>query len=466
MPAWLLGYQVCGLLLASCHFAAVSTVAPDESQSENSGQSFCSRYHCCTHEPGHLNMDCSARNASYLQGVSVPAPITSLSLQHNRISQLQRGSFSLAPTLSRLDLSYNNIASMSRGWWMPVSGSRSNATSGLRSLSLSNNAMRIVNSSSFHGLSTLVALDLSYNRIRILNGESFTGLANLEELVVDHNPIHYLRDDAFTPVSRLRVLQMNHLAHVVIPPTAFRFVPGVRTLGLAGNDLRDVPQRALRTLKSLRSLDLSRNLFRVITGSSLHGLPMLSVLRLNDLHLLTKVDAHAFGFLPSLKELHLSYNPKLAEVDPYAFRSDWHGHSVQLDELHLRQTGLRSLSSKLQDWNRLTAVDLSENAWTCDCRLSWMAQLVDRLRPDYRPRCAAPPGVQGRPVGDLLPYEFSCDDAHSPELTSSIVMMCVIVASAAVTFIGMAAYKYCSRRDAPGYSRFRDSTAPSQEVHA
>ncbi|XP_065290263.1 leucine-rich repeat and immunoglobulin-like domain-containing nogo receptor-interacting protein 4 [Dermacentor albipictus] len=466
MPAWPLGYQVCALLLASCHFAAVSMAAPGEPESEHSDQSFCSRYHCCTHEPGHLNMDCSARNASELQAVSVPAPITSLSLQHNRIWHLQRGAFASAPTVSRLDLSYNNIASMSRGWWIPVSGSRSNVTSGLRSLSLSNNAMGIVNSSSFHGLNTLVALDLSYNQLRILSGESFAGLTNLEELVVDHNPIYYVRGNAFTPIARLRVLQMNHLGHVVIPPNAFRFVPGVRTLGLAGNDLGDIPYQALRTLKMLRSLDVSRNQLRVITGLRLFGLPLLSVLRLNDQPVLTKVDAHAFGLLPNLKEVHLSYNPKLTELDPDAFNSEWAEHPVQLDELHLRQTGLSSLSAKLQDWNRLRAVDLSENAWTCDCRLSWMAPLVDRLRPDEKPRCAAPLGVKGRPVGDLLPYEFSCGDADSPELTSSIVMMCVIIATAAVTFIGMAVYAYSKRREAPRYSRFRDSTASSQEVRA
>ncbi|KAH7945893.1 hypothetical protein HPB49_016894 [Dermacentor silvarum] len=310
MTAWPLGYQVCGLLLASYHFAAVNMVAPDEPEFEDSDQRFCSRYKCCLQEPGHLNMDCSARNASELQGVSVPAPIVSLSLQHNSISQLQPGSFTLAPTLSRLDLSHNKIASISQGWWLPISGNHSNATSGLKS----SNAMQLVNSSSFNGLNTLVALDLSYNRIRILNGESFAGLTNLEELVVDHNPIYYLRGDAFSPLPRLRVLQMNYLAHVVVPSTAFRFVPRVMSLGLAGNGLRNVPQGVFPTLKSLRSLDLSRNLFRVITGSNLHSLPMLSVLRLNDLHQLSKVDAHAFGVLPNLKELHLSYNPKLTEV--------------------------------------------------------------------------------------------------------------------------------------------------------
>ncbi|KAH6930322.1 hypothetical protein HPB50_012627 [Hyalomma asiaticum] len=458
MAAWPLGYHVCGLLLVSCHFTAVRTVRLEETGSLVDYRQFCSSYRCCPQETDRVNMDCSARNASQLQQVSVPAPISSLSLRHNRISQLQRGSFAMAPTLSRLDLSHNNIAAISEGWWTSDGGNRGNATSGLRSLSLADNAVQDVNRSSFYGLSMLVALDLSYNRIRVLRGDSFAGLTNLEELVVDHNPIVSVRGDTLAPLVRLRELQMNYLARLVVSPHAFRFVPTLKILGMAGNNLKSVPQRSLQTLKLLRSLDLSWNPLTTITESGLQGLPRLSVLRLNDLHELTKVEAHAFGSLPGLKELHLSYNPMLMEVDPDAFYNKHDKRWVHLNALHLRRTGLRSLPSKLQDWNQLAVVDLSENAWRCDCRLSWMAKLAERLPAEHRPRCAAPLSVEGRPVGDLRPYEFSCEDSGSPGLASSIGMVCAMIASAAVAFVGVRIYECATRTDERRYTRFTNNT--------
>ncbi|XP_075749141.1 uncharacterized protein LOC119171378 [Rhipicephalus microplus] len=462
MAAWLRGY-VCGLLLASCHVSAAPTMRLEKQELLGGYRAFCSKYRCCPQETDHESMDCSARNASELQEVSIPAPITSLSLRHNRITQLQPGSFAVAPTLSRLDLSFNKIDFISQGWWTSGSGNPDKATSGLKSLSLANNAVQSVNSSSFEGLSTLLALDLSYNRIRVLRGESFVGLTNLEELVVDHNPIYFVRGDAFATLPQLRELQMNFLDRLVLPPNAFGFVPAITTLGMAGNKLEDVPEQSLRSLKSLRSLDLSRNPFKVITDWNLQDLPNLSTLRLNDLHKLSKVEANAFGVVPRLKELHLSYNPLLTELEPEVFHDAENNRSVQLSGLYLRHTGLRSLSPKLLDWNQIVDVDLSENAWRCDCRLSWMASLAQRLPAEHRPRCAAPFSVEGRAVGDLRPYEFTCGDTDSSGLGSSIAMLCILIVSAAAAALGMAIYKRVSRKDGPAYRTVPGTAGPAVE---
>ncbi|XP_077484637.1 uncharacterized protein LOC144094593 [Amblyomma americanum] len=439
--------------------ALAGLTAPREPDPETSygNNTLCTQYHCCPEQPHPQLMDCSYHDLSLLREIFVPPPTLSLSLQHNSISRLERGAFVWAPTLLQLDLSDNNITSISRGWWLPDRRKR-NSSSALERLSLAKNLLRFVNRDSFEGLDTVVCLDLSYNRISVLRDDIFTGLRSLEELVLDYNPLFYVRGDAFAALRLLRVLQMNHVGDVTLTPNAFRFLSSLSTLGLAGNDFREVPSTCLQDLVSLESLDLSENLFSELSPLFLRGLPVLRRLRLNNLVQLTGVEATAFGDMPNLKELHLSYNPKMTQVHPDAFYNNWSGSYVRLSELHLRHSGLHSLPQQLQDWGTLVVLDLSENAWICDCRLRWMAAVVDELPPAYRPICATPQNVAGRPVGDLLPFEFSCHDSGSPELTSSITMLCAMIVSAVASFLGVMLYNRCSPVQLPNYSRLEGRT--------
>ncbi|XP_077564010.1 trophoblast glycoprotein-like [Haemaphysalis longicornis] len=423
-----------------------------------SNPDLCVQPGCCLQRAEQLRLDCSARAISELHEAVVPAVVESLSLRRNGISRLERESFLRAPALRQLDLSSNDIQSVARQWWCPDNAS----VPVLKSLSLAHNRLKVIADGVFEGLESLTHLDLGYNNIRTLSKGSFWHLGRLKELVLDHNPLVRVNGDHFAPLGELRSIQLNHLGQVSLLRDAFRFVNGVETLGLAGNGILSVP-RLLLGLTSLKSLDLSWNPLKRLHPLCLHGMPVLRTLNLSHLSHLSHVDAHAFGNLHNLRKLYLSFNPKLSAIHPDAFyRHPWSGGGqvVRLQELHMRQTGLQSLSPRLLDWDELLVADLSENHWICDCRLSWMAAVAVTQRWENEPRCAGPHLLEGRAIRDLSPSEFSCEPEQQPsmELSSSILMLCGIIVSAVATFLGVLFYNRCTPLDSPDYSRMRESS--------
>ena len=70
---------------------------------------------------------------------------------------------------------------------------------------------------------------------------------------------------------------------------------------------------------SLEYLDLTETDLKEIPNHAFHGLYGLRTLLLNNLDLLTKVEALAFHDLVSLDTLEVENNKNLVEIDPMAF---------------------------------------------------------------------------------------------------------------------------------------------------
>lgn len=408
---------------------------------------FCSRYNCCPRRSMSARMDCSDRNVTHLRHVAVPIGVYSVYLRNNNIESVDTDAFVRNPELIHIDLSHNKIVTLQGGWLSNMSG--------LTSLTLSHNHIQEILRGCFDGARGLLRLDLSYNKLQYLSADDIAMLENLEELILDHNPLALLSGDMFRPLAMLKTLSLNGVGYGSLPPDLFRYTSMLETLSLVGNGFKTIPVTALETLYSLRVLDLSQNPLTQLGMSCIRGLHSLRTLRLNDLYLLTSIDEGAFSDIPMLREIQLTYNPRLSFIHENAFYSPDYGQLIPVQEFYMRHTAVETLSVRLLDWNTVSVVDLTENPWNCDCRIEWMKNMADKLETGQRLLCARPLNLEGQSLLDLQAKDFSCDNPSAAELTTSIVMLVFLIFMSCLTVAGVLLYNHCTPVEMPDYSRVR-----------
>lgn len=97
------------------------------------------------------------------------------------------------------------------------------------------------------------------------------------------------------------------------------------------------------------------------------------------------IGKNALNGLTQLKELHISNNVNLKEIDGYALtrREDGAENEIwpPISKLDIRNNKLSYLDRHfIVKWEGLTDLDLTENPWSCDCENQWM---LDVLLPAY-----------------------------------------------------------------------------------
>ncbi|XP_029989950.1 amphoterin-induced protein 3 isoform X1 [Sphaeramia orbicularis] len=111
----------------------------------------------------------------------MPASAVTLDLSHNRIVQLQEGSFGGLSRLETLRLAHNQLTSIQPRAFRNSSGTL------LRHLDLSSNQLRVLQQHYFQDLPGLEELLLFNNRIVQVEGTAFAGLSNLRKAYLSHN---------------------------------------------------------------------------------------------------------------------------------------------------------------------------------------------------------------------------------------------------------------------------------------
>lgn len=107
----------------------------------------------------------------------------------------------------------------------------------------------------------------------------------------------------------------------------------LNTLYLNGNQLTTVPEGLGSLAHSLRVININENPITELNENSFLGLRNLQQIVASGLSELTTIKANTFSKLENLKTLSCSYNPKLVEIDPYAF---WdHNQKFSLQQVRL-----------------------------------------------------------------------------------------------------------------------------------
>lgn len=178
-------------------------------------------------------------------------------------------------------------------------------------------------------------------------------------------------------------------------------------------------------IQSLKQLDLSQNHINIIEAGTFAGL-RLDYLRLDENHHLLL----APGAFDDASIVSLSMNQCGIESITYEDLAPLLRHHV-LTTLHLSGNRLVTLDSRLEPvFLELQSLSLDQNPFQCDCRLSWLAEVLQRrqirrksrelkldgnVAPDApldsdipRPTCRAPDRLTGRPLETLTNEDFFC----------------------------------------------------------
>ncbi|VDP78139.1 unnamed protein product [Echinostoma caproni] len=178
-------------------------------------------------------------------------------------------------------------------------------------------------------------------------------------------------------------------------------------------------------IQSLKQLDLSQNRISVIEAGTFAGL-RLDYLRLDENHRLHL----APGAFDDASIVSLSMNNCGMESITYDDLAPLLRHHV-LTTLHLSGNRLITLESRLEPvFLELQSLSIDQNPFHCDCRLSWLAEVLQRrqirrksralkqdaiMGPDApldsdlpRPTCRSPDRLAGRPMETLTSEDFFC----------------------------------------------------------
>ncbi|XP_078284602.1 TLR4 interactor with leucine rich repeats-like [Rhinoraja longicauda] len=321
-----------------------------------------------------------------------------LDLQFNKIEHIHPKTFE---KLSRLEELYlgNNIISN-------IPANAFNYLRRLRLLNMNNNSLKKLNQNVFSHLDNLVKLRLDGNSLEILQDAIFKHLGNLLYLQLESNKIHVISGSTFINLRKLIYLNLAKNNQTSIHNSAvFAHLGSLTTLILDENNIKYIGNRVFQMLQKLSRLSLSKNKISYISSEAFGGLYGLKELFIDD-NLLREIPYKLLNPLVKLEQLDLSQN-QITSVHPHAFKQ-----LTALKVLKLKNNRLTYLSGDTFAFtNSLYSLDLSNNNWTCNCRLKglkrWMslAHAQGRLLTVFV-LCNNPIGLNGKYLDYLTDSEM------------------------------------------------------------
>ena len=250
-------------------------------------------------------------------------------------------------------------------------------------------------------------LDLSDNQLEDVPTEALRDMVDLSDLNLSGNKLGKLVNGEFERLGKkLTTLSLSNCGLHTLGESAFEGLQTLRVLDLSNNELREVPNKAFKKLTSLETLYLGRNRISRITRRdfvSLTNLRRFQMLGCTSHTLL--VEWGSFAENSNLAELnitlcHTTFDERFSLKELAVLRRvNFHG------------IGLTAVQEDLLDWVSIERADLSSNPFVCDCRISFLVEVL-RQRPELStpggPRCKEPDGLADTRLADLRREDLEC----------------------------------------------------------
>ncbi|XP_078604359.1 uncharacterized protein LOC144878055 [Branchiostoma floridae x Branchiostoma japonicum] len=411
---------------------------------------------------------CNNKNLTSIPD-GIPASTTYLTLRHNQIVTIETRKLQRLHSLIWLDIDNNEITSI-----------LSQTFAGLQSLQilrLNGNKISVIEPRSFTSLKNLTHLDIRNNQITSVLNQTFAGLRNLQWLHLKNNTISDVEWGSFQHLQNLTELHIENNEITTIFSKTFAGLRNLKQLYLNGNHIKDMQPGGFQHLQELTTLRLDNNRLKTLPNDIFSTLHKLRILYLSH-NQITTLAHDIFVGLNQLSELNLSYNSltvipssvanltslrdfQMAHNDITAFSPGMFSNSsiqkwdLSYNNITMIQEGtfssrfsyqgtfllnnnhLETLPSTLCDLTSDFSLTLSNNPWSCDCR---MRRILDCPNLKDKIICRSPPVLNNIKLSDLTKNDLNCSPPTIDHISSTVHQ----------TVVGDNATVYCN---ATGFNR-------------
>ncbi|CAB1353615.1 unnamed protein product [Coregonus sp. 'balchen'] len=353
--------------------------------------------------------------------------ITTLSLVHNRISELWMHQLHPYISLETLDLSSNSISEI-KAVAFPLMQ--------LKYLNLSNNKISVLEPGCFDNISSsllvlklnrnritllpykvfrlpqLLFLELKRNKIKMVDSLTFKGMDLLKSLKMQRNGITKLMDGWLYGLHMLHVLRVNQNAIGIIRPDAWEFCQKLEELDLSVNHLTRLEENAFIGLGLLENLNLGENAISHLGEGVFSSLANLRSLDLRNNEISWAIEDSMGVFCWNEEAEHI--RNKIKSITKEAFES-----LEELEHLDLSKNGIMSIHPDSLSHMKLKVFFLNTSSLLCDCQLQWLGSWLtdNHFLQSVSAMCAHPASLLGRNVLSVSLEELVCDDFPKPRIT-------------------------------------------------
>lgn len=289
--------------------------------------------------------------------------LRTLDIRYNEIGNLRHSEFKNFSSLQVMNLGFNHIDDLPRNVFTNLN---------LQRLCLSHNLLQAIPFQVFAPMPNLMELDLSYNLILTILDHFFKPNKNIEVLLLNNNRIAKLTSNALADLRELRRLDLSNNSLAYIAKGVFDALHRLQYLNLANNPLQSLARETFRGLISLSEINISGNHIQTLTYGLFLFSPSITTLTLDDTNIEVLHNTDLFG-LGNLKTLQIRHNQQLREIEGFFFAD-----TPRIARLELNGNSLAFLPHSLKSLRDLEFLNIADNLWACDCRMSWFAPWVNR----------------------------------------------------------------------------------------
>lgn len=322
----------------------------------------------------------------------------------------------------------------------------------LRKLDLNRNNLAEIDDNFLFNLTSLIHLDLSDNQLQFLDLNVFKNTPELKKLDLSGNPSLF-QNNVFklnsSLIPALEKLSLKNNGLLNLNSINFDGSLILNIVNLGKNLFQRIPNDELSNLKYLKVLDISGNNNIVnLNKDDFKSLTAVEQLRITTMGKLKRIKEFTFSGLLKLREVVISFNPMLKDINERAFvipRLSYDGSSNKnitigstylpdLKVVEINNNNLNKISHNLFNVNKLIKFDISNNPLRCNGNLNFLFELTNTsiLLNQRQTNCSTPTKLAGQSFYSLRAAglkEFEKEHFLDEEHQAFFGLLCVIIVS-------------------------------------